>query len=145
MRKDQRRLLRRLEQHGEPRLDVVRDESGLAATLNELLALEAHQADHPSLLNVYSVLRPRSGTRPIVAERLLRWLISDDGRAAIARFRFRSGAVPLFTPWSSEVELRDSAEDPEDAADGALEDAAPPSTDSVRGSTARGATAHNLG
>ena len=69
------------------------------ALLSEVLDLEALVEGHVALRNVYSLLAPRTALRPERAAVFATWLRSGNGRRAIAEFRVRGGAEPLFAPW----------------------------------------------
>ena len=98
-----------------------------------VLDLGALVADHPALRNVYALLEPRAALHPAQAAVFAEWLLSEDGRRAIAEFRVPGSDEPLFMPLA-----------PGDVA-GEVEGGLPAATDSARGSAARGSPAHHVG
>ena len=98
-----------------------------------VLDLDALVVDHPRLRNVYSLLEPRAALHPSNAAVFAEWLLSEDGRRAIAEFRVPASDGALFTPLAP----GESAEE--------VEGELPEATDSVRGSAARGSPAHHVG
>ena len=66
--------------------------------LRDILELRVMVDDHPELINQYSVILPSNGSHVAEATRLVDWLTSETGQAAIGSFRLPGAAAPLFRP-----------------------------------------------